>query len=281
MKQQLMLRVSTVGATTAVAGTAAGMSLASKAVLVALAVTGAVGAGSLSVWALRSPGPPPVTRADRSTPAAGEVAAAGPGGELTPAATPMVPAAPPATRPARVTAAPTTAPARRLPTTPPVAAARATVRAPRPTTPPAAATPPLAEAASNLASADPGPGDRATKLDDRALAAAPAAPTATRVEAADPEPELRALRDARDDLRAGRPASAYRRLEDFNRQRPGGMLAQERSALAAIALCRWQPGREAQARAAEFLRRMPESPLADRVKSACGLARGAGQKDSW
>ena len=62
IKQELMLRVSTLGATTAVAGTAAGMSLASKVVLVALGVTGAVGATSLSVWALRSPAPAHVSR---------------------------------------------------------------------------------------------------------------------------------------------------------------------------------------------------------------------------
>ncbi|HSS37906.1 MAG TPA: hypothetical protein VLT58_03980 [Polyangia bacterium] len=94
-------------------------------------------------------------------------------------------------------------------------------------------------------------------------------PAATVVVPPDPEPELRALRDARDDLRAGRPASAYRRLDDFARQRGGGMLAQERSALSAIARCQWQPGPQARARAAEFLRTSPESPLAIRVRSAC------------
>jgi hypothetical protein len=101
------------------------------------------------------------------------------------------------------------------------------------------------------------------------------APAATHVVPPDPEAELRALREARDDLRAGRPASAYRRLDDFDRQRGGGMLAQERNALLAIALCQWQPGTQAQARAAEFLRTSPESPLAIRVRSACAQASKA------
>ena len=55
------------------------------------------------------------------------------------------------------------------------------------------------------------------------------------------------------------------------------MLVQERSALSAIALCQAQPGRDAQERATEFLRRSPESPLATRVKSACEPAL----KGSW
>lgn len=102
--------------------------------------------------------------------------------------------------------------------------------------------------------------------------AEPPTPVATSPAAPDPGPELRALREAREDLRAGRPESAYRRLDDFERQHGGGMLSQERSALSAIAYCQWRPGAEARARAAEFLRRSPESPLANRVSSACQKA---------
>jgi len=87
--------------------------------------------------------------------------------------------------------------------------------------------------------------------------------------------ELRVLRHAREDLRAGLPGDAYRRLVDYDRSHGNGGLAQERQALSAIALCQWRPGLEAQARAAAFLRDAPESPLADRVRSACdhGAAR--------
>jgi hypothetical protein len=276
IKQKLMLRVSAVGATTAVAGTAAGMSLASKAVLVALAVTGAVGAGSLSVWALRSRAPWHMAATERSTGTAGDVVARTPA-TMAPSRAPE-PAAPAVTPPAPIAMS-----AR-------AAAAPARPRAPRPGAPPRAgvalARDPVATtlpatapgAAASAAPVDSGRRDQANKIDDPVISA-PQNPTpaAARLEAPDPEPELRALREAREDLRAGRPASAYRRLEDFDRQHPGGMLAQERSALAAIALCQARPGREAQARAAEFLRRSPESPLAPRVKSACE----PGRDHSW
>ncbi len=83
------------------------------------------------------------------------------------------------------------------------------------------------------------------------------------------------MREAREELRAGRPESAYRRLDEYGRQHSGGMLAQERKALLAIALCQWQPGPEAQTRASEFLRNSPESPLASRVRSACERAKSS------
>ncbi len=57
IKQKLMLRVATLGATTAATGTAMGMSRASKIALVALGVTAVVGAGTFSMWALRGRAP--------------------------------------------------------------------------------------------------------------------------------------------------------------------------------------------------------------------------------
>jgi hypothetical protein len=157
---------------------------------------------------------------------------------------------------------------------PRIALAPADARPARPAT-----TPEVAVAPASSGWVDSGRADPVKKVDAPAAVSPPETPTqaAARAETSDPEPELRVLRQARDDLRSGRPASAYRRLEDFNRQRPGGMLAQERSALSAIALCQAQPGREAQERAAQFLRRSPESPLAARVKSACQPA----PKPSW
>jgi len=252
IKQKLMLRVSAIGATTAVAGTAAGMSLATKVVVVVLGVTGAVGAGSISVRALRSRAPAhltPIETSVRTAPALPETTAAA-------AAAPARIAAPVRVAMPRVVAPPANARAARLSTTSIVAAAPA-----------------------GPASFDSRHRDPLTQIDDHPVVATSQSPTtaAPRLEAFDPEPELQALREARDDLRAGRPASAYRRLEDFNRESPRGMLAQERQALSAIALCQAQPGGEAQRRAAEFLRQSPESPLAARVKSACERER----KQSW
>jgi hypothetical protein len=70
-------------------------------------------------------------------------------------------------------------------------------------------------------------------------------------------------------LQRGQPEVAYRRLSDYDREHGQGVLMQERLALKAIALCRWRPGSDAQTRAAQFLRSAPESPLANRVRSAC------------
>jgi hypothetical protein len=118
---------------------------------------------------------------------------------------------------------------------------------------------------------DMGGSEHAKKIAKRptVTAATNPSPAAPPVAAPDPEPELRVLREAREDLRAGRPENAYRRLEDYGRQHSVGMLTQERKALSAIALCHWQPGPEAQAHASEFLRASPDSPLAKRVRSAC------------
>lgn len=264
IKQKLMLRVSTVGATTAVAGTAAGMSLASKVVLVAVGVAGVAGTSSFSVWALRARAPTHV--APIATSVRGTTDVVGPASD--PSATPMVAPAAPGRTPASV------------PMARPGRTAAALAGAPR-RGPAATSIPTVAAAPISSASADSRHRDHVRKIDDRPLASAPesplaaATPVASPVVLPDPERELRVLREARDDLRAGRPASAYHRLDDFERERGGGMLAQERSALSAIALCRSQPGPDAQARAAGFLRRSPESPLAARVRSACEQARKA------
>jgi len=124
---------------------------------------------------------------------------------------------------------------------------------------------------------DKGGGEHVKTIGKRpaVMAAANPAPAATPVAASDPEPELRVLREAREDLRAGRAESAYRRLDEYGRRHSAGMLTQERKALLAIALCHWQPGPEAQTRAAEFLRISPDSPLAKRVRSACEKAKAS------
>ena len=83
------------------------------------------------------------------------------------------------------------------------------------------------------------------------------------------DPELTVLRQAREDLRAGLPAQALRRLSEYDRRFGKGALDQERRAIEAIALCQVHPGSAAQSQAEDFLRAAPESPLAERVRSAC------------
>ena len=216
MKQNLMLRVATLGATTVATGTAVGMSLASKIALVALGVTAVTGAGTLSLWALRGRAPSEVMVQTRSS-------------------LPM---------------------------------ARETVN------PVSVGTPEGTTAPDHGVPIDNGRGDRAKKANKHlaVVAAANPSPPAPPAEPMDPEPELRVMREAREDLRAGRSESAYRLLDEYGRQHSGGMLAQERRALLAIAFCQWQPGPEAQTRAVEFLRNSPQSPLASRVRSACEKA---------
>jgi hypothetical protein len=217
MKRGVLLRLSTMGAATAASGTAAGMSIATKLTLAALAAT-VLGGGAFSVWEMRRPvATPPALARPSSSPRDS-------------AANLRLPAAP-----------------------------GKDVLAP-------AAHPPASDVAHHEA---------AKKSGKRALTAlpSPSAPSAA-AGPLDPEPELQVLRQAREDLRAGLPESAYRRLVDYDRQHGQGVLAQERHAFSVIAFCKWRPGSEARARAAEFLRSAPESPLAERVRSECESSPG-------
>ena len=83
------------------------------------------------------------------------------------------------------------------------------------------------------------------------------------------DPELTLLRQAQEDLRAGLPAQALRRLAEYDRRFGKGTLNEERRAVGAIALCQAHPGPAAQSQAERFLRAAPQSPLAGRVRSAC------------
>jgi hypothetical protein len=107
-----------------------------------------------------------------------------------------------------------------------------------------------------------------------AMIAPPPAP------ALDPlNPELTVLRQAREDLRAGLPAQALRRLNDYDYRFGKGALEEERRAVAAIALCQVDPGPAAKAQAEQFLRTAPESPLAERVRSACQKSSFSGETE--
>ena len=88
------------------------------------------------------------------------------------------------------------------------------------------------------------------------------------------DPELAMLRQAQEDLRAGLPAQALRRLAEYDRHFAKGTLDEERDAIEAIATCQIHLDPAAQARAARFLRRAPESPLAERVRGACRKNQG-------
>ena len=88
-------------------------------------------------------------------------------------------------------------------------------------------------------------------------------------------PELTMLRQAQEDLRAGHPAEALRRLAEYDRHFVKGTLDQERRAIEAIATCQIRLDRAAQTRAESFLRSAPESPLAERVRAACKKLEGA------
>jgi hypothetical protein len=83
----------------------------------------------------------------------------------------------------------------------------------------------------------------------------------------DPGPTM--PRQAQEDLRAGLPAQALRRLAEYDRRFGKGTLNEERRAVGAIALCQAHPGPAAQSQAERFLRAAPQSPLAGRVRSAC------------
>jgi hypothetical protein len=136
--------------------------------------------------------------------------------------------------------------------------------------PPPAVAPPEGVATAPSQPTEPGRYEGVKKTSKRPIVPSASASGSVSAAAVAPlDPELRVLREAREDLRAGLPENAYRRLVDYERSHGKGGLAQERQALSAIALCQWRPGPEAQARAAAFLRDAPESPLADRVRSAC------------
>lgn len=87
--------------------------------------------------------------------------------------------------------------------------------------------------------------------------------------------EVDLLKQARHELRLGRPTQALQVLADYQRRFGDGMLAEERRALTAIAVCQADPGPAAQTAAEAFLRSAPRSPLAARVRTAC--AAGAGE----
>jgi hypothetical protein len=81
--------------------------------------------------------------------------------------------------------------------------------------------------------------------------------------------ENRLLAQARAALIDERPEQALARLADHARRFPDGVLAEERQALRAVALCEAGRNAEGDAAASSFLREHPQAALAQRVRSAC------------
>lgn len=72
-------------------------------------------------------------------------------------------------------------------------------------------------------------------------------------------------------LASGQPGQALAALDEHARRFPTGALAYEREAARAVALCRAGRTSEGRAAAAPFVAHDPDSPIAQRIKSACGM----------
>lgn len=81
--------------------------------------------------------------------------------------------------------------------------------------------------------------------------------------------ELGLLRAAHTALREGAPGAALGQLDEHARRFPDGMLAAERRAARALALCALGRVAEGSVEADAFLAAHPGSPLAARVRTAC------------
>jgi RNA polymerase sigma-70 factor (ECF subfamily) len=85
----------------------------------------------------------------------------------------------------------------------------------------------------------------------------------------DVEAELALLRDARSALSAGDPSRALELTDAHARAFPHGVLAEERRATRIVALCSLGRVTEGRREAQAFVARAPDSPLAERVHTAC------------
>lgn len=85
--------------------------------------------------------------------------------------------------------------------------------------------------------------------------------------------EMQLIRAADAALRGGRTSEALSLLAQHAERHPQGLLTQEREGLSLLARC--QSGGKAAARAAaeRYVARAPRSPLAPRLRSACGIEK--------
>jgi len=91
--------------------------------------------------------------------------------------------------------------------------------------------------------------------------------------------ELALLREAQEKLQSGNGEEAFALLDEHEDEFPEGGLSEERQAARVFALCQMGKHQEARAEAARFLRNAPHSPLADRVRNACGGPSGLSGED--
>lgn len=82
--------------------------------------------------------------------------------------------------------------------------------------------------------------------------------------------ELALIKRAKADFDAGRTQNAHAWLSEHARRYPVGVFAAEREGLLVLSACRANALAGATG-ALAFLRRYPQSPLAERVRSSCGL----------
>jgi hypothetical protein len=99
------------------------------------------------------------------------------------------------------------------------------------------------------------------------------APTGARQQPSDLESELALLEQAQQALKRSDSARALELLEKHSAEHPTGVLAAERAAVHAVALCESGKLREGQLEARRFLDRNPTSPLGARVRAACFAAK--------
>jgi RNA polymerase sigma-70 factor (ECF subfamily) len=96
-----------------------------------------------------------------------------------------------------------------------------------------------------------------------------ASPPASGDRKPDVEAELALLRDARSALSAGDPRRALELTDAHARAFPHGVLAEERRATRIVALCSLGRVTEGRREAQAFVARAPDSPLVERVHTAC------------
>jgi outer membrane protein assembly factor BamD (BamD/ComL family) len=82
--------------------------------------------------------------------------------------------------------------------------------------------------------------------------------------------EMALLGEAQAAIQRGDFAAALSKLDEHTRSFPTGALGEEAAAARVVALCGAGRTDEAESLAKSFLARHPSSPLAPRVKNACG-----------
>jgi hypothetical protein len=107
---------------------------------------------------------------------------------------------------------------------------------------------------------------------ERVSTAAPAAPSAA-LEPSRLARETAALRAANEALRSGAAGRSLLLLDEFAKQFPNGMLAQEALATRVSALCELGRVSEARTLGTRFVQRYPRSPVAARVRGSCAIPK--------